>query len=50
VEDKEWIEANFPTDMRFEMLIMAADNALSLENIQYVSSVQENSALNVLAK
>ena len=37
LEDKDWIAENFPTDVRTELALVTAENALLPENIQYVS-------------
>ena len=37
LDDKDWIAENFPTDVRTELALVTAENALLPENIQYVS-------------
>ena len=39
LDDKDWIAENFPADVRTELALITADNALLPENIQYVSIV-----------
>ena len=39
LDDKDWIAENFPTDVRTELALITAENALLPENIQYVSAM-----------
>ena len=42
LDDKDWIAENFPTDLRTELALVTADNALLPENIQYVSRIWQD--------
>ena len=42
LDDKDWIAENFPTDVRSELALVTAENALLPENIQYVSRMLQD--------
>ncbi|TRY79298.1 hypothetical protein TCAL_08847, partial [Tigriopus californicus] len=42
LEDKKWIEENFPKDMRYESVIIEGDNVLTPEHVQYLAKLNEN--------
>ena len=37
MEDKKWIEKNFPKDKRYETVIVTGENVLSVEFVRHVS-------------
>lgn len=38
-EQKVWIDATFPKDVRYESALITADNVLTAEHMRYVSCV-----------
>ena len=39
LDDKQWINDNFPRDMRYENVMLYSDNVLKASYMQYVSSI-----------